>query len=48
MFTLSFRRLTGFADNGLRWRIPEDKLKKYDNTSEFEKATVWGRLKGRD
>ena len=28
MFMCSYRRLTGFGDNGLRWRIPEDKLKK--------------------
>lgn len=44
MTTTSYRRLTGFWDNGLRWRKPEDKLRKYDNTSEFEKATVWKRL----
>lgn len=48
MLALSYRRLTGYADNGLRWRIPEDKLRKYDNTSEFEKHTLWGFLKGRD
>lgn len=47
MFSLSYRRLTGYCDNGLRWRVPEDKMRKYDNTSEFEKATVWGRLSGK-
>ena len=36
-----FRRITGFWDNGLRWRQPEDKLKKYDTSSHFEKATGW-------
>ena len=40
----SYRRLTGYADNGLRWRTPTDKLNKYDSTSEFEKATFWGRF----
>lgn len=41
MFLVSFRRLTGFYDNGLRWKKPEDKLRKYDNTSHFEGATIW-------
>lgn len=45
MLTIPYRRLTGYWDNGLRWRRPEDKLRKYDNTSEFERATVWGKLK---
>jgi hypothetical protein len=48
MITLPYRRLTGYADNGLRWRNPEDKLRKYDSTSQFEKLTVWGRLSRRD
>ena len=33
MIVIPYRRLTGFWDNGLRWRKPEDKLRKYDNTS---------------
>jgi hypothetical protein len=47
MINIPYRRLTGFWDNGLRWSKPEDKLRggKYDNTSQFEKATIWGRLK---
>ena len=47
MFTIPYRRLTGFWDNGLRWSRPEDKLRggKYDNTSQFEKATVWGKIR---
>lgn len=45
MITIPYRRLTGFWDNGLRWSKPEDKLRKYDNTSQFEKATIWGRIK---
>lgn len=44
LIALPYRRLTGYADNGLRWRNPVDKLNKYDSTSEFEKATIWGRL----
>ena len=42
-----YRRLTGFADNGLRWTTPKDKLKKFDATSHFEKATIWGRFRVR-
>ena len=45
MITIPYRRLTGFWDNGLRWSKPEDKLRKYDNTSVFEKNSVWGSLK---
>jgi hypothetical protein len=45
MITIPYRRLTGFWDNGLRWSKPEDKLRKYDNTSEFEKSSIWGRIK---
>lgn len=41
MTNIAYRRLTGFWDNGLRWKKPEDKLHKYDNTSHYEKATVW-------
>ena len=40
-----FRRLTGFWDNGTRWRVPEDKLKKFDMTSHYEKATGWSKYK---
>jgi hypothetical protein len=47
---IPYQRLTGFYDNGLRWKKPENKLRKFDNTSEFEKATFWGRMvhKNRD
>ena len=47
MINIPYRRLTGFWDNGLRWSKPEDKLRggKYDNTSQFESATIWGRIK---
>ena len=45
MITIPYRRLTGFWDNGLRWSKPEDKLRKYDNTSEFEKSSIWGWIK---
>ena len=29
MALLPYRRLTGYWDNGLRWKVPEDKLKKF-------------------
>ena len=44
MVIIPYRRLTGYWDNGLRWKKPEDRLRKYDNTSYYEKATVWGRI----
>ena len=40
---IPYRRLTGFWENGTRWRIPEDKLKKFDLTSHYEKATGWSK-----
>ena len=43
MITVPFRRLTGFWDNGLRWKKPEDRLNKYDCTSHFEKSTGWSK-----
>ena len=46
-FTMPYRRLTGYADNGLRWTTPADKLKKFDATSHFENATIWGRFRVR-
>ena len=45
MITIPYRRLTGFWDNGLRWTKPEDKMRKYDNTSLFEKQSIWGSLR---
>ena len=42
---VAFRRLTGYWDNGLRWRKPEDRLNKFDTTSHFERATGWSRFK---
>ena len=42
---MPFRRLTGFWDNGNRWRVPEDKLKKFDTTSHFEQATGWSKYR---
>ena len=43
--SMPYRRLTGYTDNGLRWSIPEDRLKKFDSTSHFESATIWGRFR---
>jgi hypothetical protein len=48
MVSVPYKRLTGYADNGLRWRNPEDKLRKYDSTSEFEKKTIWGKIANKD
>ena len=45
MIAVPYRRLTGYWDNGLRWKKPEDRLKKYDSTSHFEEATVWKRFR---
>ena len=42
---MPYRRLTGFWDNGTRWRVPEDKLQKYDVTSHHEKATGWSKYR---
>ena len=42
---MPYRRLTGFADNGLRWTVPSDRLKKFDATSHFEQATIWKRFR---
>ena len=42
---IPYRRLTGYWENGLRWRKPEDKLKKFDSTSHFERATGWSRFR---
>mmetsp|Transcript_28078 Transcript_28078/g.42467 ORF Transcript_28078/g.42467 Transcript_28078/m.42467 type:complete len:102 (-) Transcript_28078:41-346(-) len=45
VITVPYRRLTGFWDNGMRWKKPENKLNKYDMTSHFEKATGWSRFR---
>ena len=44
---MPYRRLTGYADNGLRWSTPADRLKKFDATSHFENATIWKRFRVR-
>eukprot|EP00997_Jenningsia_sp_PLL12_P008879 NODE_5727_length_555_cov_80.671937_g4989_i0.p1 GENE.NODE_5727_length_555_cov_80.671937_g4989_i0~~NODE_5727_length_555_cov_80.671937_g4989_i0.p1 ORF type:complete len:165 (+),score=12.26 NODE_5727_length_555_cov_80.671937_g4989_i0:39-533(+) len=44
LLMIPHQRLTGFYDNGLRWRKPENKLKKYDSTSRFENETFWGKM----
>ena len=40
---IAFRRLTGYWDNGLRWKKPADKLHKFDSTSHFERTTGWSK-----
>ncbi|OMJ91511.1 hypothetical protein SteCoe_5881 [Stentor coeruleus] len=32
----SFYKLIGFEDNGLRWRFPDQRVKKYDFTSDVK------------
>jgi hypothetical protein len=44
----SYYRLKGLTDNGLKWRRPDKKLRKYDFTSEYEKGTIWRYLRIRD
>ena len=45
MFNISYKRLTGFWDNGLRWKYPDTRLKKFDTTSVYEANTIWGRFR---
>ena len=45
MIALPFRRLTGYWDNGMRWRKPEDRLRKYYCTSHFEESTGYSRFR---
>ena len=39
LFLVPYYRLTGFWDNGLRWKIPDIDSKKYDTTSDFIKSS---------
>lgn len=45
LIRLPYHRLTGYHDNGLRWKKPEDKLNKFDCTSHFEANTIWHRAR---
>ena len=45
MLSVPYRRLTGFWDNGLRWKKPENRLNKFDYTSEFERGTIFKHCK---
>lgn len=45
LIRVPYHRLTGFHDNGLRWKKPEDKLNKFDCTSHFEANTIWHRAR---
>ena len=47
LFFLPYYRLTGFWDNGLRWKSPM-KPKKFDFTSRFEEQTIWRHFKIKD
>lgn len=44
----SYYRLTGYVDNGLTWNRKNNKLRKYDFTSEHEKGSFWGYFRIRD
>ena len=41
MFLVSYYRLTGFWENGLRWNTPDYRMRKLDTTSVFEANTIW-------
>jgi len=45
MVMMPYQRLTGFWENGLRWRRAEAGINKWDNTSIFEKNTLFKRFK---
>lgn len=36
VINISYKRLTGFWDNGLRWKRPLRVLNKYDTVSRYE------------
>jgi hypothetical protein len=43
----SFYRLTGFMDNGLRWKHQERLYSKYDFTRDFELNTIFKHFRER-
>ena len=47
MIIIPYRRLTGYWENGLRWKTPADKFTKFDATSKYEAATGWARFRVR-
>ena len=47
MFICSYYRLTGFMDNGLRWKKPDRAFKKFDFTQDFEDRTIFKYLRER-
>jgi len=40
-FYNSYYRLTGLVSNGLEWKRKDNKLKKYDFTTDYMKGTIW-------
>ena len=46
-FNCSYYRLTGFQDNGLRWKTPDNRMKLFDSTSVYEANTFWKNLRVR-
>ena len=45
MYTCSYKRLTGYWDNGLRWKNPDNRYRKFDSTSVYEANTMAKRLR---
>lgn len=43
----SYYRLTGFMENGLRWKHKDLLYSKYDFTSDFERKTIFKHLRER-
>ena len=42
---VSYYRLIGTWDNGLRWKKPDYQWKKFDTTSVYEHNTIWKRFR---
>lgn len=47
MFACSYYRLSGFMDNGLRWKKQDKKFDKFDFTRDFEDRTIFKYLRER-
>ena len=44
---MSYNRLVGLWDNGLRWNVPNDTIEKFDCTSRYEDNTIFWRMRVR-
>lgn len=45
MYNSSYKRLTGYWDNGLRWKNPDNRYRKFDSTSVYEANTIAKRFR---